>query len=120
MKEIEVLHNQAINLAEKAILLRFRKKIDESKEAFNDAFLLERKAAMQIRDLYDFEPSRSILFRSAASLALNAGLFRQSKQMIAIGLSGNPPDPIAYELRDLYKTINSERNLKLKKEIHHE
>jgi hypothetical protein len=114
MKEIEVLHNQAMDLAEKAVILRLKKKIDESMEAFNAAFLLETQAAMQIKDLHDLEPSRSIMFRSAASLALNAGLFRQAEQMIAIGLSGNPPDPIADELRDLYETINFERHLKLK------
>jgi hypothetical protein len=34
--------------------------------------------------------------------------------MIAIGLSGNPPEPIADELRDLYETVNFERHLKLK------
>jgi hypothetical protein len=114
MKEIEDLHNQAMDLAEKAIILRLRKKIDESTETFNDAFLLETQAVMQMKDLYDLEPSRSIMFRSAASLALNAGLFRQAEQMIAMGLSGNPPGPIADELRDLYETINFERHLKLK------
>jgi hypothetical protein len=114
MKEIEALHNRAMDLAEKAVILRLRKNIDESTEAFNAAFLLETEAAMQIKDLYDLEPSRSIMFRSAASLALNARLFRQAEQMIAIGLSGNPPEPIADELRDLYETINFERHLKLK------
>ena len=114
MKEIDVLHNQAMDLAEKAILLKINQKMDESVDAFNAAFSLEMQAAMQIQDKYDFEPSRSIMFRSAASLALNAMLFREAEKMIALGLSGNPPEPIADELRDLYEKINFERHLKVK------
>jgi len=114
MKEIEVIHNQAMDLAEKAILLRIRKKNIESIETFKEAYALERQAAMQLKDLHDFEPSRSVMFRSAASLALNAGLFRESEKMIAIGLSGEPPESIADELRNLYENINFERHLKLR------
>jgi hypothetical protein len=114
MKEINILHNQAMDLAEKAIFLKRSQKFDESVEAFNAAFSLEMQAAMQIQEKYDFEPSRSIMFRSAASLALNAGLFREAEKMIAIGLSGNPPEPIADELRDLYEDINFGRHLKVK------
>jgi len=109
MKEIETLHNQAMDLAEKAVMLRIGKKTDESIEAFNSAFQLERQAAIQLKDSFDFEPSRSIMFRSAASLALNASLYREAEKMIAIGLSGNPPDPIADELRTLYENINKAR-----------
>jgi hypothetical protein len=114
MNEIDVLHNQAMDLAEKAVLLRRNKKNGESIEAFNAAYSLEMRAAMQIWDKYDFEPSRSIMFRSAASLALNAGLFRDAEKMVAVGLSGNPPEPIADELRDLYENINFEKHLRLK------
>ena len=114
MKEIEILHNQAMDLAEKAVMLRVRKKTDESIDAFNSAFQLETQAAMQLKDLFEFEPSRSIMFRSAASLALNARRYREAEKMIAIGLSGNPPDPIADELRNLYENINFERHLHLK------
>jgi hypothetical protein len=114
MKEVETLHNQAMDLAEKAIILRMRKQNDASIETFSTAFLLESQAAMQIKDLYDLEPSRSIMFRSAASLALNAGLFRDAEKMIAVGLSGNPPEQIADELRNLYENINFERHLQLR------
>lgn len=114
MDEIETLHNEAMDLAEKAVVLRIKKKTDEATEAFYAAFQLETKAVMQLKDLYDFEPSRSIMFRSAASLALNAGLFRDAEKMVAIGLSGTPPEPIADELRDLYENINFEKHLKIK------
>jgi len=113
MEKIETLHNQAMDLAEKAVMLRFRKQTDESINVFNSAFQLEAQAAMQLKDSFDFEPSRSIMFRSAASLALNAELYREAEKMIAIGLSGNPPDPIAEELRNIYENINFEKHLRL-------
>jgi hypothetical protein len=113
MEEIETLHNKAMDLAEKAVMLRFRKKSNESIETFISAFQLEVQAAMQLKDSFDFEPSRSIMFRSAASLALNAGLYREAEKMIAIGLSGNPPDPIAEEMRNIYENINFEKHLHL-------
>ena len=114
MEKIEALHNQAMDLAEKAIIFRIRKRIDESIDVFNEAFLLEKEAAMLLKDLYEFEPSRSIMFRSAASLALNARLFRDAEKMIAIGLSGNPSESIADELRNLYENINFEKHLQLR------
>jgi hypothetical protein len=54
------------------------------------------------------------MFRSAASLALNAGLFRDAERMVAIGLSGNPPEPIADELRNVYENINFEKHLQVR------
>lgn len=49
---------------------------------------------------YSQEPTRPVLFRSAACLMLNLPYptddhFRQSERMVAFGLSGNPPEEIA-------------------------
>jgi hypothetical protein len=114
VEKIEYLHNQAMDLAEKAVVLKISGSIDESMKTFESAFALEMEAALYLKDLFDYEPSRSVLFRSAASLALNAKLFREAEKMVFIGLSGNPPDTIADELRNLYEDINFERHLKLK------
>jgi hypothetical protein len=114
MEKIEYLHNQAMDLAEKAVVLKISGNIDESTKVFESAFALEMESALHLRDSFDSEPSRSVLFRSAASLALNAKLFRDAEKMVSIGLSGNPPDSIADELRNLYEDINFERHLKLK------
>ena len=48
---------------------------------------------------------RSVLHRSAASLALECGALREAERLIAAALSGDPPDEIAEELRDLLEQV---------------
>ncbi|WP_243146698.1 hypothetical protein [Scytonema sp. UIC 10036] len=52
-------------------------------------------------DLLDLEPTRSILHRSAAVLAVECSELRSAERLIGRALAGNPPDDIANELRDL-------------------
>jgi hypothetical protein len=47
-------------------------------------------------------------------MAYNAGRYRDAEVMVAMGLSGNPPDIIGNELRDLYEDINFNRHLEIK------
>ena len=51
------------------------------------------------------EPTRSILFRSAASLAISCEEYVAAEQMICDGLAGSPPPDIRRELRSLYEQI---------------
>ena len=95
MKQTKILHNKSIELAEKAFTLKRRGETERAKSLFAEAFALERKAALVIPAQEQYEPSRSILCRSAAALALNAELFRESEIMVAQGLIGFPPYEIA-------------------------
>lgn len=54
-------------------------------------------------------PTRSILHRSAASLAVECGEVATAERLIAIALSGNPPQEIAEELKDLFVQINIDK-----------
>ncbi len=51
---------------------------------------------------YDLESTRSILFKGAACLAINAEMYRAAEQMIGHALSGNPLTEIADELKHYY------------------
>ena len=75
------------------------------------AYENELGAANQLRDPSSPEPTRSILFRSAASLAVDCNELREAERLIGIGLSGNPPPDIAEELRDLFEKVNFQRHL---------
>ena len=59
--------------------------------------------------LYDKEPTRSITFRSAASLAMQCGKYLEAEKLITQGLDGNPPADIAQELRDLYAELKDNK-----------
>lgn len=105
-------HNQAMDIAEEAIIKKRILKPDEVKRLFEKAYRLEKEAALSLKDHPEEEPDRSVLFRSAASLAFNAGLLRDAEIMVNYGLAGNPPEEIAGELRDLYQSINFSHHLK--------
>lgn len=107
-------HNKAMELVDRAVLAGREGKTDVERELFRKAFELERKAAMAFVGEYGTEPTRSVLFRSASAIALDAGLSRKSERMAAFGLSGNPPDSIAVELREMYERASFARHLSVK------
>jgi len=49
----------------------------------------------------DIEPTRSILHRSAATLAVQCGEYEAAQRLIYRALAGNPPSDIEAELKDL-------------------
>ena len=98
-------HNYAMELADQADAAKRQGDIDIAQRLLSCAFHAERAAALTLRDQKDAEPSRSVLFRSAASLAIEAGQLFQARCMIQLGLAGNPPIEIAKELRELEETI---------------
>jgi hypothetical protein len=102
-----------MDLAEQAEIAKLRGEGDVAK-LFSRAFELEQRAANMLVAKLDAEPTRSVLFRSAASLALNCGQLRQAEQLIATALSGEPPDEIANELRDLLEQVHFQRHLDLR------
>jgi hypothetical protein len=98
-----------MELAEQAVTMRIHGNIGQVPELLEQAFALEKEAASMCG--MDLEPSRSVLYRSAASLALQCKQLREAEQMIAAGLAGNPHEDIADELRDLMEQVWFERHL---------
>ncbi len=101
MQDVETLHREAMELVDQAILARQRGDTVVTLELTRAAFSQERAAADLVANLFDFEPTRSVLHRSAAMLAVECSQLREAERLIGRALSGNPPDDIANELRDL-------------------
>lgn len=106
MSRIQELHNQAMNLAEQADLAKLRGEIVATQDFLRQAFELEHQAAQQVAELINAEPTRSILHRSAATLAIACGELPTAEQLIITALTGNPPIEIAEELKDLFIQLN--------------
>ena len=117
---IQEQHSQAMELAEQADFLKMQGKTDEAVSLYEKSFLREREAAYQAKEQQIGEPTESVLFRSAASLAYELKDYRESDRLICMGLAGNPPIDIANELRDLYDQVNLERNLEQMNLVHSE
>lgn len=77
----------------------------EANRVLLEAFRNEAQAARLVPDDPSSEPSRSILYRSAASLAIECGKYVEAVELILAGLAGDPPAEIADELQELVKTI---------------
>ena len=88
-REGEALHAEAMRHANDGMAHRYLGKNDDAHTAFREAWRLERQAAMLL--LGDMlEPSRSVLFRSAASLALLCGEVEDAQKLAHLGLGGAP------------------------------
>lgn len=88
------LHEQAMAKVQDAIVMA-----EKLARLRREAYLLERSAAMMLVDMKDKEPTRSILFRSAAWLAHNCGEFQDGIALADMGMIGeNAPADIFGEL----------------------
>ncbi|HUU69584.1 MAG TPA: hypothetical protein VM186_08670 [Planctomycetota bacterium] len=114
MQQVTDLHRKAMELASTAHLERIRGRSAQAHDLICEASQREREAACLVKDMTELEPTRSVLFRSAASLAVECNELREAERLIAWGLAGNPPEEIADELRDLLEQVNFERHLSLR------
>jgi tetratricopeptide (TPR) repeat protein len=106
MSKVQELHQQAMDLAEQADLNRLRGDTVQARALLQQALELEAEAARLVADDLEAEPTRSVLHRSAASLAVECGELQIAERLIARALTGNPPADIAEELKDLFMQIN--------------
>ena len=102
---MEEIHDKAMHISQEAFVLVAYGKEDQAIPLYEQAFELERQAALSLLDKKDFEPIRSILFRSAAALAKKCHKHQDAEKMIAFGLAGNPPEDVAEELHDLLDKV---------------
>ena len=114
MNDIIKLHREAMELAENAFSAKHAFELERAKELFEKAFRLESKAAHLAAKDKSPEPTLSVLHRSAATLAIECGHFREAEKLISFALAGDPPNEIVDELRDLLEVVNFSRYLELR------
>lgn len=109
-RAIDELHQKAMQLADEGFYVKKKGDLEQAQSTYLTAFEYEKAAAMLLVNEYKKEPTRSVMFRSAACLLLNLpfpteNYFRQAERMVAYGLSGNPPEEIAEELREAWREL---------------
>jgi len=105
MSQAQILHQEAMSVAQEAFAAQRAGNFEQYLVMSRQAFEKEKAAAWLLFDQFDAEPTRSVLFRSAAQLAFNCGLVRETEQLVAAALVGNPPAEIMRELRQLSKSV---------------
>src|SRR5690349_19711092 len=98
MSLIRDLHHQAVDLAGQALTARLNGDAQLAKNLARQALDFETRAANVLAIEYDSEPTRSVLYRSAASLAVQCEEYREAERLVAMGLAGNPPTELVDEL----------------------
>jgi hypothetical protein len=111
MSTVRELHTEAMSLANQALIARHQKDWKRAEALARAALDYEKQAAELVPDVPDGEPTRSILYRSAASLAYQAKDFSTAQRLIAKGLSGYPTPDVEEELKKLYEQVNYELHL---------
>jgi hypothetical protein len=106
VKKATALHQQAMVMADRADQARDALSPEVARELYRHAFELERSAALEFLRKPAIEPTRSVLFRSAASLALDCGEFLEAEKMVCHGLAADPPADLRAELRHLYEQMH--------------
>ena len=105
MSAVQRLHEQAVDLAEKAFSAQRKGDNESAQGLFLHALALEWHCASLFPATRESEPTRSVLYRSAASLAYHAQKYHHADQLIVRGLRGYPPSDIHEELRALHDII---------------
>lgn len=111
MNDLRSQHREAMHHAERARIARLEGKEAEMGELMRRALELEREAAYGLLQEFQAEPTRSVLFRSAAALALECGETEEARRLAFQGLAGSPPKEIADELHDIVEEEQFRRRL---------
>ncbi len=114
MNNTTALHRQAMLLMDQANEARKIQDVETADTLLRSAYKLEATAADSLRLTENAEPSRAILYRSAASLAFQCGFYSEAESLIHRGLAGEPPVSIAEELRQLLDSVSFQNHLSLR------
>jgi Flp pilus assembly protein TadD len=122
MNKLEHLHHRAMETADLAEQARHSGNEDNARNLFEQALKLETDAARLVAS--DLEPTRSILFRSAASLALDCGHYADADALIREARLGHPSPGIIQDLAEIeieiqrHLTVDGIREASLRNPLH--
>jgi len=95
------LHDRAMAIVDEARQAERNGDRKEFIELLRTACNLEQQAARSLEPLPESEPTRTVLFRSASSLAFQAEDYQQACTLAFDGLTGNSPEEHAAELLEI-------------------
>lgn len=104
-QQLEKYHRIAMDNAELAMLALHNGDIQKFHRLSAEALIYEKKAALALYER-QIEPSRSVLFQSAAYIALDNADFIEAQKLYEYALEGDPPAEIFDELDELKTEID--------------
>lgn len=110
-RSVRQLHEEAMRLSQEAVVARVRGDYESQRQFVKQALMHEVMAAEQVPFAPESEPTRSILYRSAASLAFQAQDFEYTLRLIGEALRGYPPPSVIDELTSLWSSVQHQKYL---------
>jgi uncharacterized protein HemY len=107
MKSPSEIHDEAMLIMNQALDLQRKGDNDASLEMFSRACDLEAQAANKVENRSENEPSRSMLYLGAASLAFQAQEYERAGKFIEEGMKGYPPIPVIKDFLQLRKDVQA-------------
>lgn len=107
MTSVRSYHDDAMRAAQMAMAALQQGKQEEHQKLIQRAMQLETNAANLVPDEKAAEPTRSILYRSAASFAYQAGDYAEAERLVFKGLAGYPPALIKEQLLEVQQMIQT-------------
>lgn len=106
------MHEFAMELADLADIAKIRGKQDLYKKNLEQAYVLEREAAMRLRDApNDFE-WKYLYLKSAGWLAYQLGKYHEALVLVDLGLKSNPTGIALHQLQELQQTLQQQLSKK--------
>lgn len=111
--EVVSLHRRAMASADAATMAKLRRDRSSELAALRQAFEFEKAAAEAANQIGIEEPSRSVLLRSAATLAYDVGELGEAERLAHVAMAGYPPEFVKSELRGLLENVSASQHLRL-------
>jgi hypothetical protein len=108
LERAKIIHEKAMALSQEATMARIWNDETKAQILYKESFDLEREAAYIYSERFDKEPIRSILYRSAASLAVECLMYQEADLLIQQGLSSTTPLDVINDFRELKEKIDQE------------
>jgi hypothetical protein len=121
LERAKIIHDKAMFLSQEADMAKIWGDIPKSQILYRQSFDLEREVVGIYSERFDNEPERSILYVSAASLAMLCHLYPEADLLIQQGLASNTPSDMVEELHELKALVQQhkmeyERRLNIEQE----
>ena len=109
LQKAKIIHDKAMALSQEADMAKIWGDEPKSQSLYRQSLNLEREVVHIYSERFDKEPERSILYVSAASLAMLCHLYEEADLLIQQGQADSTPAHMVAELKELKAQIKQHK-----------
>lgn len=109
LEKAKIIHDKAMLLSQEADMAKIGGNESQAQLLYKQSFDLEKQVANAYSERFDKEPIRSMMYSSAASLAMLCHLYEEADLLIEQGLSNSTPPDMVEELNELKALVQQHK-----------